>query len=109
MPRVDGLEVLAQIKALDPDVQVIILTGHATLETAIEALRLGAYDYQFKPVDNMEIFARLVERAHHHWLAARKQAAAASCKKQTRIWKAKSRNGRGSCKRLMNRCADWIN
>ena len=36
--------------------QVIILTGHATLETAIEALRLGAYDYQFKPVDNMEDF-----------------------------------------------------
>ncbi len=58
--------VLAQVKALDPDVQVIILTGHATLETAIEALRLGAYDYQFKPVEDMEIFARLVERAYHH-------------------------------------------
>src|SRR5512143_2610594 len=67
MPRVEGLEVLAQIKALDPDVQVIILTGHATLETAIKALRLGAYEYQFKPVDDMELFARLVERAHHHW------------------------------------------
>ena len=67
MPRVEGLEVLAQIKALDPDVQVIILTGHATLETAIKALRLGAYEYQFKPVDDMEVFARLVERAHHHW------------------------------------------
>ncbi len=66
MPRVEGLGVLAQVKAVDPDVQVIILTGHATLETAIEALRLGAYEYQFKPVDDMEIFARLVERAFHH-------------------------------------------
>ncbi|HSD83713.1 MAG TPA: hybrid sensor histidine kinase/response regulator [Anaerolineae bacterium] len=66
MPRVEGLGVLAQVKAIDPDTQVIILTGHATLETAIEALRLGAYEYQFKPVENMEIFARLVERAHHH-------------------------------------------
>jgi DNA-binding NtrC family response regulator len=66
MPNVEGLTVLAQIKAIDPDVQVIILTGHATLETAVDALRLGAYEYQFKPVDDMEIFARLVERAYHH-------------------------------------------
>ncbi len=66
MPIVDGLGVLAQVKALDPDVQVIILTGHATLETAIEALRLGAYEYQFKPVEDIEIFTRLVERAYHH-------------------------------------------
>jgi two-component system, sensor histidine kinase len=66
MPNVDGLTVLAQVKALDPDVQVIILTGHATLETAIEALRLGAYEYQFKPVEDIEIFSRLVERAYHH-------------------------------------------
>ncbi|HTP07958.1 MAG TPA: hybrid sensor histidine kinase/response regulator [Anaerolineae bacterium] len=66
MPRLDGLEVLAQVKAIDPEVQVIILTGHATMETAIQALRLGAYEYQFKPVDDMEIFARLVERAYRH-------------------------------------------
>src|SRR5512139_1533372 len=66
MPRLEGLEVLAQVKAIDPEVQVIILTGHATMETAIEALRLGAYEYQLKPVDDMEIFSRLVERAYHH-------------------------------------------
>jgi two-component system, sensor histidine kinase len=66
MPQLEGLEVLAQIKAIDPDVQVIILTGHATLDTAIKALRLGAYEYQFKPVDDMEVFARLVERAYRH-------------------------------------------
>ncbi len=66
MPQVDGLTVLAAIKTLDPDAQVIILTGYATLQTAIEALRLGAYDYQFKPVENMEVFARLVDRAYYH-------------------------------------------
>jgi two-component system response regulator AtoC len=55
MPQVDGLTVLATVKALAPDAQVIILTGYATLGTAIEALRLGAYDYQFKPVENMEL------------------------------------------------------
>lgn len=66
MPQGDGLAVLATIKTLDPDAQVIILTGYATLQTAIEALRLGAYDYQFKPVENMEAFARLVDRAYYH-------------------------------------------
>jgi signal transduction histidine kinase len=66
MPRLEGLEVLAQVKAFDPKAQVIILTGHATMETAIQALRLGAYEYQFKPVEDMEVFARLVERAYRH-------------------------------------------
>jgi signal transduction histidine kinase len=66
MPRLDGLGVLAEIKAIDPDAQVIILTGHATMETAIQALRLGAYEYQFKPVEDMELFARTVERAFRH-------------------------------------------
>jgi signal transduction histidine kinase len=66
MPHREGLDVLAQVKAIDPEVQVIILTGHATLETAIQALRLGAYEYQFKPVEDMEVFSRLVQRAYRH-------------------------------------------
>ena len=65
MPRLEGLSLLERVKIIDPDVQVVILTGNATLETAVEALRLGAYDYLFKPVD-MEIFGRLVERALKH-------------------------------------------
>ncbi len=71
MPRIDGLALLKQIKAIAPETQVIILTGHATLDSAVEALRLGAYDYQFKPLDNMESFGRLVDRAlkHHSLLA----------------------------------------
>ena len=66
MPRLAGLPLLKMVKAIDSDVQVIILTGHATLETAIEALRLGAYDYLFKPVEDMEMFGRLVKRALEH-------------------------------------------
>ncbi|HEY4723383.1 MAG TPA: HAMP domain-containing sensor histidine kinase, partial [Anaerolineae bacterium] len=57
---------LKRIKALEPDAQVIILTGHATLETAVEALRLGAYDYLLKPIEGMEVFGRLVGRALQH-------------------------------------------
>jgi signal transduction histidine kinase len=66
MPRLEGLDVLARLKELDPEVQVIILTGHATMDTAVKALRLGADEYQFKPVEDMDLFARLVERAFSH-------------------------------------------
>jgi len=67
MPRIDGLSLLRQIKAVRAEAQVIILTGHATLDSAVEALRLGAYDYLIKPIDNMESFARLVDRALNHY------------------------------------------
>ena len=71
MPYIDGLSLLKQVKAIATETQVIILTGHATLDSAVEALRLGAYDYQFKPLENMESFARLVDRAlKHHGLLA---------------------------------------
>lgn len=49
MPEVDGMEVLHQAKALYPDIQVIIITGYASLETAILAVKEGAYDYLRKP------------------------------------------------------------
>lgn len=57
MPRVGGLEVLRQARITNPDVIVIIITGHASLETAIEAVREGAYDYIKKPfkLQEMEI------------------------------------------------------
>src|SRR5262249_4021875 len=49
MPGVSGLDVLERSRALKPDIAVILITGHATLETAIEALRKGAGDYLQKP------------------------------------------------------------
>ncbi len=49
MPGIGGLEVLRQAKITNPDVIVIIITGHASLETAMEAVREGAYDYIKKP------------------------------------------------------------
>jgi DNA-binding NtrC family response regulator len=57
MPDVDGLEVLRCIRAAHPDCQVILMTGHASLDTAIEAIKLGAMDYLSKPFD----FDRLQE------------------------------------------------
>ena len=49
MPKVNGMEVLIRLRETRPNTVVIILTAHATLETAIEALRQGAHDYQLKP------------------------------------------------------------
>ena len=49
MPGLNGIEVLEQIKNVAPDTEVVIMTGHASIETAIDAVRLGAFDYITKP------------------------------------------------------------
>jgi len=51
MPGVDGVEVLRNIKQEQPLVEVIMLTGHASVESAVEGLKLGAFDYLMKPCD----------------------------------------------------------
>lgn len=51
MPGMDGLETLKAIKKKNPDLQVILLTGHATIEKGIEAMKLGAMDFLEKPAD----------------------------------------------------------
>jgi DNA-binding NtrC family response regulator len=65
MPGLTGIEVLSQVKLLSPDTQVVILTGHATVETAVQALRLGAFDYLTKPCKWAELevmLERIAER-----------------------------------------------
>lgn len=57
MPKLDGLGLLAQLRQRTPDTVVIILTAHGTLNTAVEALRQGAYDYQLKPCQATELRA----------------------------------------------------
>lgn len=49
MPGMDGLQLLQRIRGLDSDILVIIITGYATLETAVKAIETGAYDYIAKP------------------------------------------------------------
>ncbi len=55
MPGIDGVELLRRIKELIPDSSVILMTGYASLGTAIEALRLGAHDYLIKPSSSQDI------------------------------------------------------
>ena len=52
MPAMDGIELLENIKALDPDLPVIMMTAHGTIDKAVEAMQKGAYSYILKPFDN---------------------------------------------------------
>lgn len=51
MPRMDGVEVLEKIHELDPDATVVMISGHGTIDTAVEAIKKGAYDFISKPLD----------------------------------------------------------
>src|SRR4029453_12357925 len=62
LPDGDGLTVLKQIKAADPDTLVILLTAYSTVDTAVEAMKAGAYHYANKPF-NLDEIALLVEKA----------------------------------------------
>jgi DNA-binding NtrC family response regulator len=57
MPGHDGLEVLQRVKAVAPEVPVVLVTAHATVENAIEAMRRGAFDYLTKPFANEDLVA----------------------------------------------------
>ena len=70
MPGMDGIELQRRLKESDPDMILIIMTGYATVETAIQALKHGAYDYLTKPVDPDEL-SHLVEKALEHRRARR--------------------------------------
>lgn len=51
MPRMDGLEVLARVKQSDPALPIVVISGHGTIATAVEATRLGAFDFMEKPLE----------------------------------------------------------
>lgn len=61
MPGMDGIAALKEIKRLVPLVEVIMLTGHATIESAIEAMKLGASDFLMKPCDIEELILKVEE------------------------------------------------
>jgi len=58
LPGMDGLQVLKEIRRLYPQLPVILFTGHASLQSAMDAIRLGAVDYLLKPVDPENLLAR---------------------------------------------------
>lgn len=67
MPEMDGIEVLRRTRQDAPDTEVVVITGYATIDTAVEAIKLGAFDYLEKPVSPPQLVvaaARALERRH---------------------------------------------
>lgn len=62
MPGMDGLETLKEIKSKKPELQIILLTGYATIEKGVEAIKLGAMDVVEKPAD-LEVLTKKVKKA----------------------------------------------
>ncbi len=63
MGGMSGIQLLQEIKQINPDTQVIIITSHASVDSTITALRVGAYDYLLKPVDELDMITATVNRA----------------------------------------------
>ena len=59
MPEINGIELLREVKKFDPQIIVIMITAFATTENAIEAMKLGAYDYLQKPADFEDLTGKL--------------------------------------------------
>ncbi|MGH7390819.1 MAG: sigma-54-dependent transcriptional regulator [Candidatus Rokuibacteriota bacterium] len=74
MPGMDGLDTLVQIKTLRPETAVVMISGHATIETAVKATRLGAYDFIEKPL-SLDKTLLTVSRALEHARLERENAA----------------------------------
>ncbi len=68
MPVVGGLEVLAKVKELQPDAEVILVTGHGTIESAVEAMQRGAFNYLLKPLDLKQMRAVVDNAARSQYL-----------------------------------------
>ncbi len=73
MPGMDGMDLHARLHEIDPDLTVIVMTGYASVETAVQALKRGAYDYVVKPVDPDELL-HLISNALEHRVARKEVA-----------------------------------
>ncbi|MBI4962548.1 MAG: response regulator [Desulfomonile tiedjei] len=67
MPDMDGIQTLREIKKIRPGVEVIMLTGHASVEVAIQGMELGAFDYLMKPMDIDELLYKLQDAYKKKW------------------------------------------
>ena len=76
MPGMDGIELLEHIKSVDPDLPIIMMTAHGTIDKAVEAMQKGAYSYILKPFDNERLII-YVKKSHIHVSGGQRKPAAA--------------------------------
>ena len=81
----DGIETLREIKKIQPLAEVLLLTGHASVETSIEGMKLGAFDYVLKPVKLEELLPKLA-KAFERKDAHDSKIRSAKIKKLLRYW-----------------------
>ena len=74
MPGIDGLETLKRLREDKPDLQIILLTGHATLEKGIKAMKLGALEILEKPADIQTLLNKISEARSNRILLVEKRA-----------------------------------
>lgn len=65
MPELNGLELMQRISVMSPDVVVLVITAHGSIETAVEAMKLGAYDYITKPFNREELLLTVAKGLEH--------------------------------------------
>ena len=74
MPGIDGLETLKRIKADNPDAEIIMLTGQASVRSGVEAIKLGAGDFLQKPVELSELMQKIGEAKHKKMLVLQQKS-----------------------------------
>ena len=74
MPGIDGLETLKRIKAINPDAEIIMLTGHGSVQSGVEAMKLGAGDFLQKPVELSELMIKIGEAKDKRMLVLQKKS-----------------------------------
>ena len=74
MPGVDGMRALKEIKAKSPESQIILLTGHATIEKSVEAIKAGATDFLEKPADMKALEQKIKDASANRMVIVEKKA-----------------------------------
>lgn len=74
MPGIDGLETLKRIKADNPNAEIIMLTGHGSVQSGVEAMKLGAGDFLQKPVELSELMSKIGEAKDKKMLVLQKKS-----------------------------------
>jgi len=73
MPGIDGLETLKRLREVNPDLQVVLLTGHGSIKSGVEAMKEGAVDFLEKPAEFSDLLAKIREASARHMLLVEKR------------------------------------